>query len=93
MDTTRVAHPERLRITRHVEERMAERRITRAMIFDALREPEMTYPNPVKGHGDQTRFVKGPIVVVVDWARRSIPTVLYNKANDGWRANADLRYA
>ena len=93
MDTTHVAHPERLRITRHVEERMAERRITRAMIYDALREPEMSYTNPVKGHGDQTRFVKGHIVVVVDWARRSIPTVLYNKATDEWRRKGDVRFA
>lgn len=93
MDTTRVAHPETLRITRHVAERMAERKITRADIYDALREPEVSYPNPVKGHTDQVRYVKGHIVVVVDWARRSIPTVLYNKATDAWRDKADLRFA
>lgn len=88
-----VKNPEHLRITRHVEERMAERKITRADVYAALREPEMSYPNPVKGHTNQMRYVKGHIVVVVDWARRSIPTVLYNKATDEWRDKGDVRFA
>ena len=93
MDTTSVKNPENLRITRHVAERMADRNITRSMIYDTLRDPEMSYPNPVKGHTNQVRYVKGFIVVVVDWTNRSIPTVLYNKATDEWKGKGNLRFA
>lgn len=87
----KIPAPETLRITRHVLARLDERRITRQHLFDALRDPEVTYPNP--GHPNQVRVVKGHLIVVVDLVRKSIPTVLYNKANDGWKGKADLRFA
>jgi hypothetical protein len=92
METT-VKNPEKLRITRHVQERMADRRITRAMLFDVLQNPDVSYPNPVKGHTNQVRYVKGHIIVVVDWTNLSIPTVMYNKATDEWKGKGDLRFA
>jgi hypothetical protein len=83
--------PRTLRITRHVRERLDARGITLNELYAVLASPETSYPNP--RHPGQYRLTKGHITVVVDIVRRSIPTVLYNKANDGWKAKANHAYA
>lgn len=83
--------PRSFRITRHVRERLDARGVTLNELYDVLQNPETSYPNPT--HPGQYRVTKGHITVVVDFVRRSIPTVLYNKANDGWKAKANLAYA
>jgi len=83
--------PRELRVTRHALDRLDERRLTLNDLYATLREPETTYPNP--GHPGQVRYVRGVMTVVVDTVRRTVPTVLYNKANDRWKANANPAFA
>lgn len=86
-----IPNPENLRITKHALERLDERKITRAQLFEALRHPEATYPH--RHNNNQIKVVSGYITIVVDLVNLSIPTILYNKANDEWEKHADHRFA
>lgn len=73
---------ETLRITQHAQDRLHDRGFTAQAIKDALDSPDLTYAAKDDRYPGQYRVVKGPMVVVVDSVRRSIPTVFFHGKTD-----------
>jgi hypothetical protein len=72
--------PEEFRVTKHAQERVAQRGFTMAMLFAALRDPEKVYES--KKFAGQLRVVAGEMCLCVDPAKKMIVTVFFDQRLD-----------
>jgi hypothetical protein len=73
---------EDVHITRHAQQRLADRGFALEALRAALEQPEMVYAAKDDRYPNQYRLVRNGMVAVVDVARRIVPTVFFHGTTD-----------